>query len=102
MKENSRNQVGFQLQPTNVANHPKKPESRTMEFDDLLPLVGEYGIYQVILFFLLLPFCFYIAFIFMSQMFITLVPDDYQCVLPLENATIEEYNLTFTEMQVLH
>lgn len=50
-----------------------------MDFDELLPHVGEYGIYQVFLFILMLPFLFFLAFMYMSQMFMTLVPNDHYC-----------------------
>lgn len=67
---------------------------KKIEFDELLPLVGQYGLYQIILFFLLLPFCFFIAFIYMSQMFITLVPENYSCAVEISN----DFNLTYAEM----
>ena len=52
----------------------QQPEKITMDFDDILPHVGEFGTYQVILFFLTAPFCFFLAFSYFSQVFITLVP----------------------------
>lgn len=52
-----------------------------IEFDDLLLSVGEFGPYQIILFFLTAPFGFYLAFIGYSQVFITLVPDHW-CHIP--------------------
>lgn len=53
-----------------------------MDFDELLPHVGEYGIYQVILFLLMMPFLFFLAFVYMSQMFMTLTPNDHRCSIP--------------------
>lgn len=70
------------------------PERKPMEFDELLPHVGEYGIYQVYLFFMTMPFLAFIAFIFMSQMFITLVPDDHYCHIP----GMEHTNLSSNQM----
>ena len=60
-----------------------------IDFDDVLPSVGEFGTYQIILFFLTAPFCFFLAFTYFSQMFITLVPDHWCSVPQLDN-----FNLT--------
>lgn len=62
-----------------------------MDFDELLPYVGEFGFYQKILFVLMIPFTFFVAWVYFSQIFITLVPDDYWCWVPeLQNLTVEE------------
>lgn len=90
--------VNLHLEEVNQLGDVKSTRLKRMEFDEVLPLVGEYGPYQVILFFLLLPFCFFIAFIYMSQMFITLVPDNYTCSLPMEDPLAEQYNLTVEDM----
>lgn len=65
-----------------------------MDFDELLPHVGEYGIYQVFLFLLMLPFLFFLAFVYMSQMFMTLTPNDHWCIIPgLRNNTLTNEQL---------
>jgi len=61
--------------------------SELLDFDDVLPSVGEFGIYQIILFFLTAPFCFFLAFSYFSQVFITLVPDHWCRVPQLNNLT---------------
>jgi len=52
-----------------------------IEFDDILLCVGEFGPYQILLFFLTAPFSIFLAFIAFSQVFITLVPDHW-CRVP--------------------
>ena len=68
-----------------------KEETRDMDFDELLPYVGEFGLYQKILFVLMIPFASFVAWVYFSQIFITLIPDDYWCWVPeLENLTVNE------------
>lgn len=62
-----------------------------MDFDDLLPHVGEFGRYQQILFLLMIPFAFFVAFVYFSQIFITLVPEEHWCKVPeLANLSVEQ------------
>lgn len=66
-------------------------QPKDMDFDDLLPHVGEFGKYQRILFVLMIPFAFFVAWVYFSQIFITLVPEEHWCRVPeLENLTVEE------------
>ncbi|KAL6437617.1 hypothetical protein ACFW04_004202 [Cataglyphis niger] len=68
---------------------PEQPKD--LDFDDLLPHVGEFGTYQRILFVLMIPFAFFVAWVYFSQIFITLVPEKHWCRVPeLENLTVEE------------
>lgn len=62
-----------------------------MDFDDLLPHIGDFGLYQKILFLLMIPFAFFVAFVYFSQIFMTLVPEEHWCRVPeLEHLTLEE------------
>lgn len=64
---------------------------RVIDFDDLLPYIGEFGRYQKILFLLMIPFAFFVAFVYFSQIFITLVPEEHWCFVPeLANLTAEQ------------
>lgn len=51
-------------------------------FDDILPYVGEAGRYQLILFLILLPFTIVYAFLYFTQFFLTLVPNEHWCNVP--------------------
>ncbi|XP_049707257.2 organic cation transporter protein [Helicoverpa armigera] len=73
---------------TTTDNVEKK---KTTDFDDLLPYVGEFGLYQKILFLLMIPFAFFVAFVYFSQIFMTIVPEEHWCWIPeLANMTVEE------------
>ncbi|RZF45646.1 hypothetical protein LSTR_LSTR010597 [Laodelphax striatellus] len=62
-----------------VATVDKKPP---MDFDDILPHLGEFGIYQKLLFLMMIPFAFFVAFVYFTQIFITLVPEQHWCRVP--------------------
>ncbi|XP_015590147.1 organic cation transporter protein [Cephus cinctus] len=59
-------------------------------FDDILPYIGEAGRYQWFLFFILLPFTFVYAFLYFTQFFLTLTPNQYWCTVP----ELDLWNLT--------
>jgi len=67
-----------------IDNQMNQEISTHIEFDDVLRVVGEFGPYQIILFFLTAPFCFLLPCIAFSQVFITLVPDHW-CHIPQLN-----------------
>lgn len=76
---------------------PQTPTSTALQnrpiidFDDLLPHIGEFGRYQKILFLLMIPFAFFVAFVYFSQIFITLVPDEHWCFVPeLQHLTVDQ------------
>ncbi|KAK0082320.1 hypothetical protein PV325_010684 [Microctonus aethiopoides] len=62
-------------------------------FDDILPYVGEAGRYQLILFIILLPFTVVYAFLYFTQFFLTLVPNEHWCHVP----ELDGWNLTDRE-----
>ncbi len=53
-----------------------------VDFDDLLPHIGNFGKYQIILFVLLAPYTLFYVFVYFTQIFITLVPNDFWCNVP--------------------
>ncbi|XP_045487487.1 organic cation transporter protein-like [Pieris rapae] len=76
----------------NKSESTNVPDKRkTIDFDDLLPYIGEFGLYQKILFLLMIPFAFFVAFVYFSQIFMTIVPEQHWCWVPeLANLTVEE------------
>lgn len=66
-------------------------KSSKMDFDDILPLIGEFGKYQKILFLYMIPFEFFLVFVYFTQIFLTLTPEEYWCNVPeLDNLTTNE------------
>ncbi|XP_012268147.2 carcinine transporter-like isoform X2 [Athalia rosae] len=64
--------------------------ARIETFDDILPYIGEAGRYQWLLFILLLPFTVVYAFLYFTQFFLTLTPEEHWCTVP----ELEGWNLT--------
>lgn len=76
---------------TAAATGQTAEKGATMDFDDLLPHVGEFGRYQQMLFLLMIPFAFFVAFVYFSQIFITLVPEEHWCNVPeLSHLPVEQ------------
>lgn len=66
-------------------------DTEPLDFDDILPHIGEFGKYQKLLFLMMIPFAFFVAFVYFTQIFITLVPDEHFCYVPeLQHLTKEE------------
>lgn len=53
-----------------------------VDFDDILPHIGEFGRYQKLLFLMMIPFAFFVCFVYFSQIFMTLVPEEHWCHVP--------------------
>ncbi|KOB76842.1 Uncharacterized protein OBRU01_05338 [Operophtera brumata] len=78
---------------SNVAsnNNVEEKKKKATDFDDILPYIGEFGLYQKILFLLMIPFAFFVAFVYFSQIFMTIAPEQHWCWVPeLANLTVEE------------
>ncbi|XP_075161063.1 organic cation transporter protein-like [Haematobia irritans] len=78
---------------TNNGSAAVAPSSNPVpiDFDDILPMLGEFGKYQKILFLCMIPFTFFVAFIYFSQIFLTLIPDQHWCSVPeLDSLPLEE------------
>lgn len=64
-----------------------------MDFDELLPYIGEFGNYQKILFLMMIPFAFFVAWVYFSQIFMGLTPEEHWCLVPElidSNLTLEQ------------
>lgn len=68
------------------------PRQRKLkDLDDLFPYIGGFGWYQRILFLLMIPYAFFFAFVYFSQIFMTVVPAEHWCYVPeLGNLTVED------------
>ncbi|XP_075168893.1 carcinine transporter-like [Haematobia irritans] len=94
--------------------------ANVMDFNEILPLIGEFGRYQKMLFLLMIPFGFYLAFVYFAQIFLTLIPEQHWCEIPeLAELPVEQrlalgiphlngeyskcmrYNVNFTEQLAL-
>ncbi|XP_036671429.3 beta-alanine transporter isoform X1 [Drosophila suzukii] len=53
-----------------------------IDFDDILPMIGQFGRFQVMLFLFMIPFCFITAFVYLGQIFMSLTPSKYYCLVP--------------------
>ncbi|XP_002083782.2 beta-alanine transporter isoform X1 [Drosophila simulans] len=53
-----------------------------IDFDDLLPMIGQFGRFQIRLFLFMIPFCFITAFVYLGQIFMCLTPTKYYCYVP--------------------
>lgn len=67
------------INPTTISTDEEKP---LLDFDDLLPMIGEFGLYQKMLFLMMIPFACFVAFVYFAQIFITLVPEEHWCKIP--------------------
>ncbi|KAG7172755.1 Carcinine transporter-like 1 [Homarus americanus] len=63
-------------------------QEECLDFDDVLPHVGEFGKYQWLLFLGLAPFCLNVVFIYFVQFFITIPPEHWCAVPQLQEANI--------------
>jgi hypothetical protein len=91
-------EVNEKLPSPAAISSPVQEEKPLMDFDDMLPHIGEFGLYQKILFALLAPFAFFVAFVYFTQIFITVTPEGYWCSIPeLMNLPVEQ-RLVSTEI----
>lgn len=57
-------------------------DGKLLDFDDVLPHIGEFGVYQKVLFLLMIPYAFFVAFVYFTQIFITAAPEEHWCYVP--------------------
>ncbi|XP_054732900.1 carcinine transporter [Anastrepha obliqua] len=90
-RRKSGNANSLQLAENGNAKETAIQNPSSLDFDDILPMIGEFGKYQKILFLLMIPFATFVAFVYFSQIFMTLVPEQHWCTVPeLEVLTVEE------------
>lgn len=75
---------------TVIPPSPHDSSEEIADFDDLIHHFGDCGRYQMLLFFLMIPFICFLAFIFYTQMLITLVPMHWCKVPELESLSLHE------------
>ncbi|XP_045457822.1 carcinine transporter-like [Melitaea cinxia] len=87
-----RDLVDVNLELENTKSNGVKPKTRQLkDLDDLFPYIGDFGWYQRMLFFLMIPYAFFFAFVYFSQIFMTVVPAEHWCfVQELEHLSVEE------------
>lgn len=74
-----------------------KSDDHAIDLDDLLPKIGEFGLYQKLLLWLVcLPACLPCGFCAFNQLFMTDVPDHW-CKVP----ELDAFNLTIYERKML-
>lgn len=80
---------------TNTTN----AQTNEVDFDDLITSAGEFGKYQILLFFSTFPFYVFGVFVYYSQLFLTEVSPNHWCWIPeLENLTdIERRSLAIPQ-----
>ena len=99
IRRKSANAQGLQLDNNNgdeslKSNHgyaaSSDPSAAPIDFDDILPMIGEFGVYQKMLFLCMIPFAFFVAFVYFSQIFMTLIPEQHWCHVPaLDNLSMD-------------
>lgn len=72
-----------------------------IDLDDVLPKIGEFGIYQkFLLWFVCLPACLPCGFCAFNQLFMTDTPDHWCRIPEIQNLTIEERKSLFIPRKV--
>ncbi|XP_076272470.1 solute carrier family 22 member 13 [Rhynchophorus ferrugineus] len=75
----------------NNRKNEKGSDESSFDFDDLFPHIGAFGFYQIFLFLMMIPFAFFVAWVYFTQIFVTLVPEAHWCWVPeLQNLTVDE------------
>lgn len=85
----------FDLDPSTIYQKNDKSDPKAvknfLDFDDLLPHIGDFGRYQKIIFLLMVPFETFMVFVYFTQIFITLVPEHHWCYVPeLQHLSIKD------------
>lgn len=93
IKKNSSSTIGTKKDSISSCQQINNDEQFIMDFDQFLPHVGDCGRYQALIFIVMIPFCFFFAFVYFAQMFITLVPSKYYCNVP----ELDYFNMTEEE-----
>ncbi|XP_050358488.1 carcinine transporter-like [Nymphalis io] len=82
--------VTLELENTKI-NGVTRRNRQLKDLDDLFPYIGDFGWYQRMLFLLMIPYAFFFAFVYFSQIFMTVVPAEYWCfVQELEHLSVDE------------
>lgn len=79
----------------NGVNGKENTAEKEVEYDQLLSSAGEFGLYQILLFFKTSPFYVFGGFVYFTQLFLTEVPKNYWCRIP------ELGNMSAVERRIL-
>ncbi|XP_045508786.1 carcinine transporter-like [Colias croceus] len=82
--------AGTPRERENIEMQANGTSKQLKDLDDLFPYIGDFGWYQRMLFMLMIPYSFFFAFVYFSQIFMTVVPEQHWCDVPeLANLSVE-------------
>ncbi|KAL1459908.1 hypothetical protein WDU94_011855 [Cyamophila willieti] len=89
------------LPDNSSTKEPQEPKFKSLDFNELLTHIGDFGTFQVYLILCMIPFIVSYSFMKSSHRFLTLVPDRYWCSVPeLSNLSLEQrFNLSVPQSE---
>uniref|UniRef100_A0A8D8WMM3 Solute carrier family 22 member 6-B n=1 Tax=Cacopsylla melanoneura TaxID=428564 RepID=A0A8D8WMM3_9HEMI len=99
--EDDKNKIGVDKDDEYPDKEPQEPKFKSLDFNELLAHIGDFGTFQVYLILCMIPFIVSYSFMKSSHRFLTLVPDRYWCSVPeLSNLSLEQrFNLSVPQTE---